>query len=74
MLYKLYYELDNGYRFEDVWSVVFSQFPLTNEGEVKVFLHRNIHTRSDECVRRVYEIKPLTYTGKDELIMQKVEY
>lgn len=74
MLYKLYYELDNGYRFEDIWSVVFSQFPLTNEEEVKVFLHRNIHTRSDECVKRVYKIEQLTYTGKNELIMQKVEY
>lgn len=74
MLYKLYYELDNGYGFEDIWSVVFSQFPLTTEDEVKVFLHRNIHKASDECVRRVYEIKELTYAGKDELIMQKVEY
>lgn len=74
MLYRLYYELDNGYRFEDVWSVVFSQFPLNTEDEVKVFLHRNIHRASDECVRRVYEIKQLTYAGKDELIMQKVEY
>ena len=64
MLYRLYYELDNGYSFADVWSVVFSQFPLTNEHEVKVFLHKNIHTRSDECVKRVYEIEHLTYTGK----------
>ena len=74
MLYKLYYELDNGYRFEDIWSVVFSQFPLTNEDEVKVFLHRNIHTKSDECVKRVWSIQKIEYTGKNELIMQKVGY
>lgn len=74
MMYRLYYELDNGYRFADIWSVVFSEHPLNNEDDVKVFLHKFVHKASDECVRRVYEIEPLTYTGKNEVILQKVDY
>ena len=73
MLYKLYYELDNGYRFEDIWSVVFSEHRLNNEDEAKVFLHKFVHKASDECVRRVYKIEPLTYSGKNEVILQKEE-
>ena len=73
MIYYINYELDNGYRVEDIAVVVNSRNPLNSDNEIKDFLYANVDKHSDDCVKRIYSIKeldPKDYTNK--LIMRKV--
>ena len=73
MIYYINYELDNGYRVEDIAVVVNSRKPLNNDSDIKDFLYANIDKHSDDCVRRIYHIQALDPSDtSDKLIMRKV--
>lgn len=73
MIYYINYELDNGYRVEDVAVIVNSRTPLTTDDEIKKFLYDNVDKHSDDCVRRIYQIQPLDSSDtSDRLYMRKV--
>ena len=54
MIYYINYELDNGYRIEDVAVIVNSRNPLNSDTEIKDFLYANVDKHSDDCIKRIY--------------------
>lgn len=73
MIYYINYELDNGYRIEDVAVIVNSRNPLNSDSDIKDFLYANIDKRSDDCVRKIYSVRALDPSdASDKLYMRKV--
>ena len=73
MIYYINYELDNGYRVEDVAVIVNSRNPLNSDSEIKDFLYANIDKLPDNCVRRIYQIQALDSSNtSDRHYMRKV--
>lgn len=73
MIYYINYQLDNGYRVEDVAVIVNSRTPLTSDDEIKKFLYDNVDKHSDDYVRRIYQIQPLDSSNtSDKIYMRKV--
>ena len=73
MIYYINYELDNGYRIEDVAVIVNSRNPLNSDDDIKDFLYANVDKHSDDCVRRIYQIQALDSSNtSDRLYMRKV--
>ena len=73
MIYYINYELDNGYRTEDIAVVVNSRFILSTDKEIREFLYETVETHPDAIVKRIYstkELDPKDYTNK--LIIRKV--
>ena len=73
MLYYINYELDNGYRIEDIAVIVNSRKPLNSDSAIKDFLYANVDKHSDDCIRRIYQIQALDSSDiSDRLYMRKV--
>ena len=71
MIYKIDYELDDGYAKQDMSVVVNSGDVLSTYTEVKDFLYKHVHKRSDDLIK-IYSFEHIVGDYEDKVILKKV--
>lgn len=71
MIYKIDYELDDGYAKQDMSVVINSGDVLSTDTEVKDFLYKHVHKRSDDLVK-IYSFEHIVGDYEDKVILKKV--
>lgn len=57
MIYKINYELDNGWRFEQRCAIIITDREIGHEDDVREFLYKNKKTASCDLITQIYEIR-----------------
>ena len=73
MIYKIEYQLDDGYAKSEISIVINSGDEISSYEEARDFLYKHVHKRSDDLVH-IYSCEHIKPDYEDRVILKKVVY